>query len=62
MESFQETYPEGLIPFSHYHTLDEGDDHIQVFARLAKASNNASPMKANFAEGHYHYDPNSSKS
>jgi hypothetical protein len=59
MESFQESHLDGLIPISHYHILDEGDDYIKVFARLAKASNGASPMKATFAEGHYYHDSNS---
>jgi hypothetical protein len=61
MESFQESYLEGLIPISHYFILDEGDNYYEVSARLARASKNASPMKATFQEGHYYYNPKSNQ-
>jgi hypothetical protein len=59
MESLRESYLEGLIPISHCHMLDEGDDYYEVFARLSKTSKKGSPKKATCAEGHYYYDSKS---
>jgi hypothetical protein len=60
MERFQEViFDDGLIPITHYYILDQGDDYYEVFVQLARATNGASPMKANFEKGHYKYNPKS---